>query len=119
MVADTNNVPEGKLVIISSNDSDNGDVYIKIPNEFRYVTTLSGVQGLRGEQGIPGRDGVDGKDGRDGIDGINGADGADGETPYIGNNGHWFIGTTDTGIDAQGPQGQAGHDFTYLDFTPQ
>lgn len=29
--------------------------------------------------------------------------GEDGETPYIGANGNWWIGETDTGVQAQGP----------------
>ena len=34
--------------------------------------------------------------------------GADGITPHIGANGNWYIGTTDTGVKAQGPAGAAG-----------
>lgn len=117
MVADISNVPEGKLVIISSNDNDNGDVYIKIPNEFRYVTTLSGAQGIRGEQGAPGRDGADGEKGADGAPG---RDGTDGITPHIDSTtGNWFIGDQNTGVKAQGADGQSGKDFKYEDFTPQ
>lgn len=33
--------------------------------------------------------------------GLDGDDGADGLTPYIGQNGNWFIGTTDTGVAAR------------------
>ncbi len=33
-----------------------------------------------------------------------------GETPYIGENGNWWIGKTDTGTKAQGPQGATGAD---------
>lgn len=32
--------------------------------------------------------------------------GADGQTPYIGTNGNWWIGTTDTGVKAAGSDGQ-------------
>lgn len=39
---------------------------------------------------------------------LSGADGEDGVTPNIGENGHWWIGGEDTGIDAQGPQGPQG-----------
>ena len=89
MVDDADNVPEGKLVIIASNDADNGDVYIKIPGEFRWVTKISGAQGIRGEQGIQGIPGTDGQDGQDGV------------TPHIDSqSGHWFIGDTDTGVKA-------------------
>lgn len=40
--------------------------------------------------------------------GIAGQDGTDGQTPYIGQNGHWYIGSTDTGVNATGPQGATG-----------
>lgn len=35
-------------------------------------------------------------------------DGEDGLTPYIGDNGNWWIGETDTGVQAQGKQGPKG-----------
>lgn len=47
--------------------------------------------------------------------------GLDGETPTIGENGNWWIGGKDTGVKAQGPQGEQGPQgdpFTYGDFTP-
>ncbi len=40
--------------------------------------------------------------------GKDGADGADGQTPFIGTNGNWWIGTTDTGVLAQGTNGTDG-----------
>ena len=40
--------------------------------------------------------------------GNNGNDGEPGKTPFIGENGHWWIGENDTGIDAQGPKGEQG-----------
>ena len=39
---------------------------------------------------------------------IKGEDGQDGETPYIGVNGNWWIGDTDTGVPATGKDGQDG-----------
>ncbi|MGN1373220.1 MAG: hypothetical protein ACI4VK_04130 [Candidatus Coproplasma sp.] len=42
--------------------------------------------------------------------GEDGADGADGITPHIGENGNWYIGTTDTGVKAVGADGAAGAD---------
>ena len=59
-------------------------------------------------KGLDGKDGVDGKDGKDGINGTNGKDGqngADGNTPFIGENGNWWIGETDTGVKAAGIDG--------------
>ena len=40
--------------------------------------------------------------------GKTGAAGADGKTPYIGANGNWWIGETDTGMQAQGNKGDTG-----------
>lgn len=36
--------------------------------------------------------------------------GADGLTPFIGENGNWWIGETDTGVKAQGTDGEDGDD---------
>ena len=44
---------------------------------------------------------------------IRGEDGEPGETPYIGENGNWWIGDADTGVSATGnerPQGVPGKD---------
>ena len=38
----------------------------------------------------------------------NGSNGSNGISPHIGDNGNWYIGSTDTGIRAQGEQGNAG-----------
>lgn len=37
-----------------------------------------------------------------------GEDGVDGMTPHIGENGNWWLGDTDTGVSAKGPQGPPG-----------
>jgi len=42
------------------------------------------------------------------VETINGRDGTNGVTPYIGTNGNWWIGETDTGILALGQNGQTG-----------
>lgn len=47
---------------------------------------------------------------KDGVDGKDGIDGKDGETPYIGENGNWFIGEVDTGVKAEGKDGVDGID---------
>lgn len=59
-----------------------------------------GAQGIQGERGAAGYSGGSGASGRDGVDGKNGRDGMDGKTPYIGKNGHWWIGDDDTGVPA-------------------
>lgn len=68
---------------------------------------LSVLKGLDGKDGINGKDGADGKDG---TNGQNGSDGADGNTPFIGENGNWWIGETDTGVKAAGTDGTDGVD---------
>lgn len=71
---------------------------------------IGGVDtGIKAE-GSDGADGSDGSDGKDGQDGKDGEDGKDGLTPYIGSNGNWWIGTTDTGIKAAGVHGADGKD---------
>ena len=46
-----------------------------------------------------------GLDGKDGTNGQNGSDGEDGKTPFIGENGNWWIGEIDTGVKAVGTDG--------------
>jgi hypothetical protein len=41
-----------------------------------------------------------------GADGKNGSDGENGVTPVIGENGTWWIGKTDTGVQAEGKDGK-------------
>lgn len=59
-------------------------------------------------KGADGRDGADGKDGTNGINGQDGRDGADGNTPFIGENGNWWIGEINTGVKAAGIDGTDG-----------
>lgn len=60
---------------------------------------LIAVADLKGADGAPGKDGVDGKPG---------AAGADGITPHIGDNGNWYLGSTDTGKPSRGATGAKG-----------
>lgn len=84
---------------------------------------------LKGADGAPGKDGhspvvtatksgkattisVDGAaiaTVEDGADGKPGAAGADGVTPHIGDNGNWYVGSTDTGKPSRGAPGASGH----------
>ena len=59
----------------------------------------AGEKGEKGDTGENGETGVDGKDG---------ASGKDGNTPFIGENGNWWIGGTDTGVKATGEKGEKG-----------
>ena len=57
----------------------------------------------RGADGTDGRDGAPGSDGgpgKDGAPGKAGEKGDPGDTPFIGENGNWWIGTADTGVKA-------------------
>ena len=96
--------------------------------------TSEQIESLRGPQGNPGTSGQDGKsayqsyldttsdnpvlsesdwiaslhgtNGTNGINGTNGTNGTDGVTPHIDpTTGNWFIGTSDTGVHAQGAAG--------------
>ena len=98
---------------------------------------IKGPQGKTGNTGAQGPAGADGKDGVDGSDGYsptanvtqndngatititdkngtttaivtNGKDGQNGITPSIGNNGNWYLGTTDTGKPSRGEKGDTG-----------
>lgn len=48
--------------------------------------------------------------GAPGAAGTNGKDGENGETPYVGENGNWYIGADDTGKPSRGAKGEAGKD---------
>lgn len=76
--------------------------------EAEWMDSLKGATGAAGQDGRDGKDGKDGVNGKDGIAGKDGIDGKDGDTPFIGTNGNWWIGTTDTGVKAAGPQGEQG-----------
>ena len=74
------------------------------------LTTLKGADG---RDGVDGKDGINGKDGaagKDGTNGQNGSDGKDGKTPFIGENGNWWIGEIDTAVKAAGIDGTDGVD---------
>ena len=72
------------------------------------ATGAQGKPGERGPQGETGPQGPQGETGPAGATGAAGAEGADGVTPHIGSNKHWFIGTQDTGVVAEGQDGAAG-----------
>jgi hypothetical protein len=75
------------------------------------VNALKGDKGDTGPQGPKGDKGPAGPPGPAGpagATGAAGADGADGVTPHIGSNKHWFIGTQDTGVVAEGQDGATG-----------
>jgi len=65
--------------------------------------------------------GANGQDGAQGSQGIQGNPGVDGHTPAIsvGTNGNWFVDGEDTGIHAQGPQGETGQQGPQGEVGPQ
>lgn len=67
-----------------------------------------GSPGAKGDKGETGPQGPAGVPGKDGADGKPGAAGADGITPHIGDNGNWYLGTTDTGKPSRGATGAPG-----------
>ncbi len=66
---------------------DNWDFYIKVNNVWVKQGNIKGSQGEQGIQGEAGEDGL---------------------TPYIGENGNWWIGDTDTNQKACGEDGEQG-----------
>ncbi len=60
------------------------------------VTILAAVMATGGVAGPVGSQGLPGSNGQPGTNGTNG------QTPYIGNNGNWWIGSSDTGVSASG-----------------
>lgn len=80
-------------------------VIVIIFSMFLVGCSYEGLMGKPGEQGIPGETGPKGDKGEQGIPG---KDGEDGITPVIGENGNWWIGSTDTGINAKGEKGDKG-----------
>lgn len=69
-----------------------------------------GDAGPAGPKGDTGGTGPQGPKGDKGDDGQPGADGQDGVTPHIGDNGNWYIGSTDTGKPSRGATGANGSD---------
>lgn len=62
----------------------------------------TGPQGPRGERGIQGERGFKGDTGDVGPQGPQGIKGEPGNTPYIGDNGNWFINGQDLGVAPSG-----------------
>ena len=110
--------------VIGHNPPPNSSTSQTTDNEFRQVyamyVTYAEEQGItplsyeawlmsiRGEKGDKGEKGEQGPAGEDGKDGVDGEDGQDGLTPYVGENGNWWIGDIDTGIQATGDKGDQG-----------
>lgn len=79
-------------------------ISVKLDTDGKYYWTVNGEWLLDSGNKIP----VTGEKGDKGDKGDTGTAGSDGLTPYIGDNGNWWIGTTDTGVKAQGNTGTDG-----------
>lgn len=69
---------------------------------------FDGATGPQGPIGETGPQGIQGLKGDPGEKGDPGTAGADGITPHIGDNGNWYLGTTDTGKPSRGATGAKG-----------
>ncbi len=131
--ADGKNGVDGKTIEVQKTD-----LYVQWRYEGEAWQNLVALADITGPAGQKGADGVNGKtpefrvdetilqwryvgdkiwlnlydlsalQGLDGKDGQKGADGKDGNTPFIGENGNWWIDTMDTGIQAKGVDGTNG-----------
>ena len=84
---------------------DNGNWYIGADDTGK---PSRGAKGDKGEKGDTGAQGIQGEKGDTGAQGPQGAAGADGKTPYVGDNGNWFVGSDDTGKPSRGEKGEPG-----------
>ena len=98
---------------------DNGNTWMSLGTK---ATGDVGIRGEKGDTGLSGKDGSNGVDGKNGV-GISNANinaegeliltytngasinlgrvvGEDGLTPYIGDNGNWWLGEKDTGVSS-------------------
>ena len=90
---------------------DNGNWYIGADDTGKPSRGAKGEKGEKGDtgaQGIQGEQGIQGVQGEKGDKGDTGAAGADGKTPYVGDNGNWFVGSDDTGKPSRGEKGEPG-----------
>ena len=116
MEADYNNseVPENAFVLINSQDTDNGKLFVKTDSSYQFQAQLAGVkgdkgdtgdQGIQGVQGVKGDRGLQGATGLQGVKGDNGSQGEQGIQGVAGLKGD----KGDVGLTgAQGVQGPQG-----------
>ena len=78
---------QNSLIMVRSDDADNGKVFVKTGTSLEYLTTMSGVKGDKGDIGPQGPIGPTGPQGPRGVDGPQGLQG---------------------NVGPQGPQGVAG-----------
>lgn len=87
---------------------DNGNWYIGADDTGKPSRGAKGDKGEKGDKGDTGEKGAQGPQGPQGLQGPPGEAGADGKTPYVGDNGNWFVGSDDTGKPSRGEKGEPG-----------
>lgn len=102
MNQNVNSFAENSLVMVRSNDADNGKVFVKTGTSLEYLTTMSGVKGDKGDIGPQGPIGPTGPQGPRGVAGPQGLQGNAGPQGLQGIAGP----KGDTG--ERGPQGPTG-----------
>lgn len=78
-----------------------------------------GLKGDTGDKGEKGDKGDKGDDGEAGEPGQPGEPGIPGDTPFIGENGNWWIGDTDTGVPHKGENGESAYELWVADVTSE
>ncbi|MBO7293557.1 MAG: hypothetical protein J6V07_06460, partial [Clostridia bacterium] len=98
------------LVACGGNNSDpENDEILAVYNAYRAAAAEAGDEPLDYDAWL---ETVKGATGAKGDKGDKGDAGANGLTPFIGENGNWWIGTTDTGVAAAGQNGTNGTNGT-------
>ena len=115
-------IPVGGFVIISTeaDNPDNGKIYLKRADAWKYIVTIVGMQGIQGPTGPRGQVGPTGATGATGSDGATGATGPTGPTGSKGVDGKDGAAGKDgpTGpTGAQGATGPQGRAMSYDDLT--
>ena len=85
----------GNVTIKNGEDGTTPVISVKQDSDGKHYWTVNGEWLLDNGNKMP-------VTGEKGDKGDNGVSGSDGLTPYIGDNGNWWIGTSDTGVKAQG-----------------
>lgn len=109
---------DGTTPVISVKQDSDGKYYWTVNGEWLLDNgnkmPVTGEKGDKGDNGVSGSDGLTPYIGDNGNWWIGTTDtgvkaqgnaGTDGQTPHIGDNGNWWVGTTDTGVKAQGDKG--------------
>ena len=101
---------QNSLIMVRSDDADNGKVFVKTGTSLEYLTTMSGVKGDKGDIGPQGPIGPTGPQGPRGVDGPQGLQG------NVGPQGPQGVAGPKGDTGERGPKGDP---FRYSDFTQE